>query len=243
MNKYGEESFNSFQCLVGVNPLLFSQLCLYHYAEITKDHDYGVQSVYHQTDKKDVFPRKLADLTKKTARPSFIRKDGLIGQVIIGTKQQPICIPGNSTITVPGCTNKLPPRITCLVEQAEHHNLPLGIVINRCVAIPKARSIPVIIINTNRYNVWIRQPLLAAELFDAECDKIEYRANMNQDGDNILVGFKPVPPQLINTNSCQVEAGHIQPDSPKIEKPEFGHRLGTNSAEFNFEKELDFLSN
>ena len=28
MNKYGEESFNSFQCPVGVNPLLFSQLCL-----------------------------------------------------------------------------------------------------------------------------------------------------------------------------------------------------------------------
>ena len=42
MNKYGEKSFNSFQCLVGVNPLLFSQLCLYHYAEIAKDHDHGV---------------------------------------------------------------------------------------------------------------------------------------------------------------------------------------------------------
>ena len=39
INKYGEESFNSFQCLVGANPLLFSQLCLYHYAEITKDHE------------------------------------------------------------------------------------------------------------------------------------------------------------------------------------------------------------
>ena len=57
VNKYGEESFNSFQCLVGVNPLLFSQLCLYHYAEITKDQDYGVQSVYHQTDKKDKSPK------------------------------------------------------------------------------------------------------------------------------------------------------------------------------------------
>ena len=27
-NKYGEENFNTFQCPVGVNPLLFSQLCL-----------------------------------------------------------------------------------------------------------------------------------------------------------------------------------------------------------------------
>ena len=38
-DKYGEEKFISFQCLVGVNPLLFSQLCLYHYAEIAKEQD------------------------------------------------------------------------------------------------------------------------------------------------------------------------------------------------------------
>ena len=36
MNKYGKEHFNSFQYPVGVNPLLFSQLCLYHYTEISK---------------------------------------------------------------------------------------------------------------------------------------------------------------------------------------------------------------
>ena len=91
----------------------------------------------------------------------------------------------------------------------------------------------------NRYNVWFRQPLLAAKLFDMECDEIDYRANMNRDGNNISVGFQPVPPQLIDINSCQVEVGPIQPDSPKIEKPEFGPRPDTNSTEFNFEKELD----
>ena len=47
VDKHGEEKFDSFKCLVGVNPLLFSQLCLYHYTEIAKEHDYGVQSVYH----------------------------------------------------------------------------------------------------------------------------------------------------------------------------------------------------
>ena len=111
--------------------------------------------------------------------------------------------------------------ITCLVEQVEHHNLPLGIVITRCMATPKSRSIPVILINTNRYNVWIIQPLLAAKLFDVECNEIEYRANLSQDDNNILVGFQPVPPQLINTSRCQVEAGPIQLDSPKMERPEF----------------------
>ena len=142
----------------------------------------------------------------------------MIGQVTIGTKQQPICIPGNSTIAIPECTNKLPPRITCLVEQAEHQNLPLGIVIYPCVAMSKARTIPDFIINTNWCNVWIRQTLLAAKLFDAECDEIEYGVNMHQEDNNISIGFQPVPPQLIDTNSCQVEAGPIQSDVPEIEK-------------------------
>ena len=71
------------------------------------------------------------------------------------------------------------------MEQVEHHNLPLGIVINQCVAIQKARTIPMNNINTNRYNVWVRQPLLAAELFNVECNEIDYRATLDQEGDNI----------------------------------------------------------
>ena len=68
-----------------------------------------------------------------------------------------------------GCINKLLRRMTCLVEQAEHHSLLLGIVINWCMAILKARTIPMIIINFKRNNVWVRQPLLAAELYDEPC--------------------------------------------------------------------------
>ena len=147
IEKYGGEKFNSFEYLAGVNPLLSSQMCLYHYAEVSKDHDYVMQSIYHQTVK-DIKsnPSKLAHLAKNKVQSFFLRKDGLKGKVTIGSKQQPICIPGHSTITIPGYTNKLPPRITCLMEQAEHHNLPLGIVINWCMAIPKARTISVIII-------------------------------------------------------------------------------------------------
>ena len=54
------------------------------------------------------------------------------------------------------------------MEQVEHHNLLLAIVDNWCMAIPKARTISIIIINTNKYNVWVRHPLLAAKLYDAE---------------------------------------------------------------------------
>ena len=102
---------------------------------------------------------------------NFRRKDGARGQVTIGSKQNPVCVSSNLAITVLGWTNKISPKITCLVEQAQHHNLPPGIVINRCVATTKARSVPVILVNTNRLNVWIQQPLLAAELFSA--DQIE----------------------------------------------------------------------
>ena len=67
VEQYEEGKFNSFEWLAGVNPLLFSQLCLYYYAEISKEHDYGVQSIYHQTDKDTTStPSKLADLAKKS---------------------------------------------------------------------------------------------------------------------------------------------------------------------------------
>ena len=76
INKYGEGKLNSFDCLAGVNPLLFSQLCLYYYAEISKEHDYGVQSIYHHTDKDVVSPKNWLPWLKEV-QPSFIRNDGL----------------------------------------------------------------------------------------------------------------------------------------------------------------------
>ena len=124
----------------GVNPFLFSQLCLYHYAEISKEHNFGVQSIYHKTDNGiQSNPCKLAHLAKKV-QPPFLRKDGLIGQVTIGNRQQPICIPVNSTTTILECTNKLPLRTICLVDQVEHHNLPFGIVVSMSVANPKGKG-------------------------------------------------------------------------------------------------------
>ena len=60
-------NFNSFECLGGVNSLLFSQFCLYHYAEVSKEHNLGVWSIYHQTGN-DIqsIPSKLAHLLKKS---------------------------------------------------------------------------------------------------------------------------------------------------------------------------------
>ena len=36
IEKYGGETFKSFECPAGVNPLLFSQHCLHHYAQVSK---------------------------------------------------------------------------------------------------------------------------------------------------------------------------------------------------------------
>ena len=66
------------------------------------------------------------------------------------------------------------------MEQVEHNNLSLGTVANRCMANPKTSTILIILINTNKFNVWVSQPLLVAKLYDAECDQIEYRARMVQ---------------------------------------------------------------
>ena len=142
-----------------------------------------------------------------------------------------------------GQTNKVSPRITCLVEQAQHHNLPPGIVINRCVATTKARSVSVILVNTNRQNVWIWQPLLAAELFsEDEVEKIEHRANMERQGDNIQISFSPVAPNSIRVSSEQVESATPNIDPPTSNgKPSFGPRPDVKSANFDFKTEIDCL--
>ena len=92
------------------------------------------------------------------------------------------------------------------MEQAEHHNLPQGIVVNRCVATVKSRSMPVILINTNKQNVWLWQPLLAAELYTAEYHPVEHQADIEIEGDVAKVSFLPVVPDTIRVQVEQVDA-------------------------------------
>ena len=129
------------------------------------------------------------------------------------------------------------------MEQAQHHNLPPGIVFNRCVATTKARSVPVILVNTNRQNVWIRQTLLAAELFSVDqVEEIEHRANMERQGDNIQISFSPVAPNSIRVRSEQVESvtSDITPPTSN-EKPSFGPKPDLESTDFDFKAEIDHL--
>ena len=137
-----------------------------------------------------------------------------------------LCAPGYVAITVWGRLIKIPSKITCLVKQAQHHSLPLGIVINRCVATTNARSVPIILIYTTKQNVWIWQPLLATELFITDqIDEIEDRASTERKGDNINISFSPVAPNTPRVKSEQVETtpSDITPPTSS-KKPSFGPR-------------------
>ena len=129
-----------------------------------------------------------------------------------------------------------------LVEQAEHRNLPQGIVVNRCVAKVKSRSVPVILINTTKQNVWLQQPLLAAELYDVEYHPIEHWADIEVKGDVANISFLPVIPDTIRVQVEQVEAAPTDVSTPDPnENPVFGPRPDTQSADFDFEAEVKCL--
>ena len=65
IQKYGTTGFDSFICPEGVNPLLFSQLCIFHHANVQKTNALGATSeVMSQNIKVSKSP-KTDDLSKK----------------------------------------------------------------------------------------------------------------------------------------------------------------------------------
>ena len=77
----------------------------------------------------------------------------------IGIGKEPICIPGNAMLTVPGNTSKVEKGQSYIVEQVAHHNLPHGLVVNSCCVTAKARKVPVILINATDQNIWVQADL------------------------------------------------------------------------------------
>ena len=128
---------------------------------------------------------------KKHQKVNFI-SDGYLGTTIIDKNHQLICVARNSTITIPEHTSKLKHQKPILVNQARHHNLPNGVSINSCYAKPKNRTIPIILINTRPENVWIKQQLLAAEIYQVDIHPLQYNTPMDQEGNTIKMRFQPI---------------------------------------------------
>ena len=135
-------------------------------------------------------------------------EDEPAGTVTIGINKQPICVPGNSMLTVLAKLLKLVKKGSYLVESDVHNNLPSGVVVKCSYATSKAGQVEVILINTTSRNIWICQPLLAAKIFEVELHPWHYKSILHREGNTIKVGFEPiVPPEVegdLQTN--QVEA-------------------------------------
>ena len=116
----------------------------------------------------------------------------------VGDSHQPICIPANSAKIVSGKTNKITKCLTCMVKARSNNNFPMGVVVNRNIITPtKSKCIPVILMNTNSYNVWIHQSLLAADVVQADHCLWDYQSFLSHKGDEVKVTFHPVPTQEV----------------------------------------------
>ena len=100
----------------------------------------------------------------------------------------------NSAKVLQGKTEKITHCLTCMVEARAVNNLPMGLVVNRTMVTPnKNKKVPVAIVNTNSYNVWIHQPLLATDIVEVETFPWDYQSMMSRDGNNIKVSFSSAP--------------------------------------------------
>ena len=159
---------------------------------------------------------------------------GFAAQVTVGDKRNPMCIPANSSKTIIGKVPRVDQKLTYLVEKTEDSNLPIGIGVNNTLVTPsKSGLVSVILINNNNHNVWIRQPLYAADLWEVEPKEWEYEPVLTcEEGtNNVTINFIQVPPEEFHedifSNATEAEENGTaretgNQNSKGEEKPKFG---------------------
>ena len=114
-----------------------------------------------------------------------------------------------------------------MVELADDNNLPSGLVVNHTYVRPtKSNLVPVTLMNTNDYNVWIRQPLFAGELYEVDEQKWEHETVFIREecSDDIQVHFQPVPPENIREEIFSQTVEQKQDEQKKrIKTPKRNH--------------------
>ena len=171
----------------------------------------------------------------------------------MGDKHNPMCIPANSSKTIIGKVPRVDRKLTYLVKKTEDSNLPIGVGVNNTLVTPsKSGLVSVILINNNSHNVWIRQPLYAADLWEVEPKEWEYEPVLtHEEGmNNVTINFVQVPPEEFRKNifSNVVEAEENNPsgktenqNSKGGEKPKFGSPPDYDSPDFDFKGECERL--
>ena len=136
----------------------------------------------------------------------------------------------------------------CMVESCDGSNLPMGVVVNRTMVTPnKSKCVPVLLLNTNSYNVWIQQPLLAVNVVEAEHCPWDYQSFLSHDGNE--VSFHPMPtPEVQEEILSQYVSQASNEDSKDQsgtkeggEKSKFGPQPNFDGPNFDFHKELERL--
>ena len=100
----------------------------------------------------------------------------------------------------------------------------------------------VIVIIQNNHNVWIQQPLLAAEIFWVEHLLWDYEVELHQEGNNREVAFQPLPLADI---MASMKVVHNEPNQVPLKEASqeshlaFGPHPNTHAADFNFKKEVE----
>ena len=162
---------------------------------------------------------------------------------MVGNAIQPICVPGNSALTIPGRlgkNTKVPSGTSCLIDTAAVSNLPQGISVNCCLVQPRGMMVPVILMNQNNHNIWIQQPLLAAEIHEVDHLPWDYGVDFQHQGDKIEVAFQPILPAdvMANVKSVHDELGAEPSAEPR---PTFGPHPNTSEADLNLQQEVEHL--
>ena len=261
IRQHGHTPLELFECPIGFDPLLFSTFCVYFYTEREKNQNVpqeeklhvGVNSVGVGDANGNSKKRATEDTStskKKAKRKNEGYLEGYAGMVTAGDKHQPLCIPANSSKNVMGRAKGLPYQGEFMVELADDNNLPAGLVVNRTYVRPtKSNLVPVTLMNTNDYNVWIRQPLFAGELYEVDEQKWEHETVFvrEEGSDDIQVHFQPVPPENIREEIFAQTVQQNQDGQKETKEgtetqedplPKFGPHPDFDDPNFDFKEEL-----
>ena len=119
-----------------------------------------------------------------------------------------------------------------MIEARSQNNLLLGVVVNRTAVTPsKTNKVPITLVNTNSYHVWIKQQLLAADIVEVDHYPWDYHSTMSHDGGEVQVSFRPVPTLDVQADVLSVSALPRQKNKPEkwIQRPmEENKRKGLN---------------
>ena len=161
---HGFEAFEEFRCPPNIHPVVFAQMCsFYHQGKLSEQPQALSANQIHSGH----ININTLEISSKV-RNQDLSQESVLGQVWVGNAQQAICILANSMKVVQGRTNKITRQLSCMVEARACNNLPRGVVVNRTMFTPiKNKRVPISLVNTNTYNVWICQTLLVANVVEA----------------------------------------------------------------------------